>query len=134
MTVIQQGVAMDALTQQYATKLGPMGKRVMPWYCDPADRGSRELLKKGFEYEGERYVVGTKKGKNEWQPGIDLLRNLLAVRPGMDHPMGPPGNARGRPGMFVSERCKGFIDEAPKYRHLAKEEGKPLKDGHASTN
>jgi len=133
-TVIEQGVAMHGFTQDYAMKIGKGGKKAMPWYCDPEDRGARELMKKGFEHKGNQYVVGAKQAKNAWQPGIDLLRNLLSVRPHLDHPGHPPGNRMGRPGMFVSDRCEGFITEAPAYRHLAKEEGKPLKDGHASAD
>ncbi|MFH1603984.1 MAG: hypothetical protein ABIH03_08760 [Pseudomonadota bacterium] len=133
-TVIEQGVAMDRLTREYAARHAKSGRAVMPWYCDPADRGSRELLKKGFEHGGQQYVVGAKQAKNEWQPGVDLLRNLMSVRPGLDHPSHPPGNQLGRPGMFMSDRCTGFITEAPALRHLAKEEGKPLKDGFASAD
>jgi len=133
-TDIEQGVQAYEMTQTYATKARQNGSLTMPWYCDPENRGAREQWKKGFEYQGKKYVVGAKQAKNSWQAGIDLLRNLLSVRPGLDHPLYPPGNGLGRPGMFVSDRCKGLIKEAPAYRHLAKEEGKPLKDGFASAD
>jgi hypothetical protein len=133
-TVIEQGANMRRLTDQYATKLGSNKSKTMPWYCDPSDAGSIELMKKGFEYQGQKLTVPARKAKNAWQPGIDLLRNLLSVRPGLDHPAHPPGNGMGAPGMYVSTRCKGLIEEMPAYRHQAKEDGKPLKDGHASTD
>ena len=132
-TDIEQGKLAWDLMQIYATKKGTHGL-TMPWYCDPEDRGAREQWKKGFDYKGRHYVLGAKKAKNAWQAGIDRLRHQMSVRPGMDHPAHPPGNGLGRPGMFVSDRCKGFIEEAPQYRHLAKEEGRPLKDGHASAD
>jgi hypothetical protein len=132
--IIRQGVAMDGLAREYAMKARKSGHPVLPWYVDPANRGTRELWKKGFEYRGKKYVIHAARAKNDWQPGIDLLRTLLSVRPGFDHPAHPPGNRLGRPGMFVSDRCQGFIAEAPSYRHLPKEEGKPLKDGHASAD
>jgi len=134
MTDIEQGVLAHGFTQQYATKAGTGGDLTMPWYCDPEDRGAREQWKKGFEYKGKFYVIGARKAKNAWQAGIDRLRHQMSVRPGLDHPSHPPGNRLGRPGFFVSDRCQGFIEEAPAYRHLAKEEGKPLKDGHASAD
>lgn len=133
-TVIQQGVGMHELTQKYAMRKGRQNELTLPWYGDPEDRGARELLKKGFEYEGKNYVVKVAQGKNAWQPGIDLLRNLMAVRPGLDHPAYAPGNGLGRPGFFVSERCQGFIAEAPAYRRVTLEEGKPIKLGHASAD
>lgn len=133
-TDIEQGVQAYEMMQVYAMKKGTGGNLTMPWYCDPENRGAREQWKKGFEYHGKKYVVGAKQAKNSWQAGIDLLRNLLSVRPGLDHPAYPLGNGLGRPGMFVSDRCKGLIKEAPAYRHMAKEEGKPLKDGHASAD
>jgi hypothetical protein len=133
-TDIEQGVLAHEMNQRYAMKTNAQGNRTMPWYCDPENRGAREQWKKGFEWRGKYYVIGAKQAKNAWQAGVDRIRHQLAIRPGMDHPGYPPGNMRGCPGMFVSERCAGLIEEAPKYRHLAKEEGKPLKDGHASAD
>ncbi len=132
-TDIEQGVRAHELTQIYAMKENA-GQKVMPWYCDPEDPGAREQWKKGFEFKGKYYVIGAKKAKNAWQAGIDRLRHQLAIRPGFDHPALPPGNQRGRPAMFISDRCRGLIAEAPAYRHTAKEDGKPLKDGHASAD
>ena len=134
LTDIDQGVLAHQLTQRYAMKRGTGGDLTMPWYCDPENRGGREQWKKGFEKDGKFYVLGAKQAKNAWQAGIDRLRHQLSVRPGLDHPSFPYGNGLGRPGMFVSDRCKGFISEAPAYRHLPVEEGKPLKDGHASAD
>jgi hypothetical protein len=135
MNMLQQGVAMSGFTDQYAMNV-LNDKPSMAWYCDPADggTGARDIMKKGFTVDGKEYFVGARKAKNAWEPGISLLRQLLSVRPGFDHPAYPPGNQRGRPGMFVSDRCKGFISEAPAYRLMAKEDGKPLKDGHQATD
>lgn len=132
-TVIQQGVAMNTLQQEYATRVID-GRKIIPWFVDPSAYQTIKLWKTGFEHMGHTYYVHANKARNDWQPGIDYLRNLLAVRPGLDHPLGPPGNQRGRPGLFVSDRCKGFIDEAPKYRYLPKEEGKPIRDGVAGAD
>ncbi|MEE9367198.1 MAG: hypothetical protein V3W44_10955 [Dehalococcoidales bacterium] len=135
MTDIDQGVEAWKLTQEYATRERANGDKAMPWYCDPENRGGREQWKKGFrDLDGKFYVVGAVKANNAWQAGIDRLRHQLSIRPGLDHPAFPRGNRLGRPGMFVSDRCQGFIAEAPAYRHLAKEEGKPLKDGYASAD
>jgi len=133
--MLQQGVAMDGFTKQYALN-EQGGAPTMAWYCDPADGGTdaRGIMKKGFEVDGIKYYVGAQKAKNAWEPGISLLRQRMSVRPGFDHPARPPGNGLGRPGMFVSDRCVGLIKEAPAYRLAPFEEGKPLKDGHASTD
>ena len=132
-TVIQQGVAMHGLTQDFATRARGE-KKVIPWFVDPTAYQTIKLWKTGFEYKGTNYYIAAQKARNDWQPGIDCLRNLLAVRPGLDHPRYPPGNGLGRPGMFVSERNTGFISEAPSYRYLAEEEGKPIKDGMAGAD
>jgi hypothetical protein len=132
-TVIQQGVAMHNLTQEYATRARDE-KKVIPWFVDPVAYQTIKLWKTGFEYKGIDYYLTAQKAKNDWQPGIDCIRNLLAVRPGMDHPLHPPGNGLGRPGMFASDRCTGWITEAPAYRYLAEEEGKPIKDGAAGAD
>ncbi len=132
-TVIQQGVAMHKLTQNFATR-ERQGRKVIPWFVDPSAFQTIKLWKTGFEYKGQTYFAHASKAKNDWQPGIDSLRNLLSVRPNIDHPAFPPGNRKGRPGMFVSDRCTGWITEAPAYRYLAEEEGKPIKDGAAGAD
>jgi len=132
-TVIQQGVAMAALQKEHATRQ-VAGKKVIPWYVDPSAFQTIKLWKTGFEYMGQTYYINASKARNDWQPGVDSLRNLLSVRPGLDHPAHPPGNMRGRPGMFVSDRCAGLIEEAPAYRYLPKEDGKPIRDGAAGAD
>jgi hypothetical protein len=132
--VLDHGMAMWKLTQDYAMKRGTGGKPTMPWYCDPAEggTGARKLLSTGWEKNGKLYTVASKDAKNAWDPGIGLLRALLQVRPGYDHPLHPPGNKLGKPSMFVSDRCKGLISEAPACRLLPVEAGKPFKMGHSS--
>lgn len=121
-TTIAQGVAMHGLQRDYARGIS------IPWYGDPSGAGNIELLRKGFEHQGQRYSLNSKAAKGgpgSWQPGIDLLRNMMMLRRGVDHPAFPRGNGLGCPRLLVAERNKPLIKEIPAYRYKAVRDGLP---------
>jgi len=122
-TTLQQGVAMHGLEQMWADG------RSLPWYGDPSGAGSIDLLRKGFEHKGKRYRLDCKPAKGgpgSWQPGIDLLRNLMSIRRDAEHPAYPVGHefhGLGAPKLFIAARNRSLIDEIPAYRYKAVTDG-----------
>jgi hypothetical protein len=133
--IIQQGVAMHALQEEWAKTRGKT-RNFIQWYGDPYRPGNIKLLQQGFDYDGKHYpglsIKGAKTGRDvgtktgAWQAGIDLLRNMMSLRRGVDHPAWPVGNQLGAPRFYVSDRCKPLLDEIPKYRYPEIIPGKPI--------
>jgi hypothetical protein len=71
---------------------------------------------------------------NDWQTGCDVVRNLLHIRGvgKLDHPnieRFGPDNKKGRPSLFMSERCVNTNKEFPAYREIEIEPDKPPREG-----
>ncbi len=94
---------------------------VLYYYADPSEPGHIDKWRRGFHWAGSDYqVTGVIPAPNEWEPGVDCVRNLLHLRGigKLDHPAHPIGNGLGKPSLFVSERCVNIIREFPAYREI----------------
>ena len=124
LTLQEQGAAMKEMTLKYGKRRNKYDENTMAWYCETADGGTGaiEMLRKGFDVRGgAKTYLNVQPAKKDWLPGIDLLRNLMCLRTNVFGELAPA--------FHVAERCKGFIDEAPKYRYKEQEDGKAPPEG-----
>ena len=106
-------------TEELADKILAKNYPVLHVYCDPAGAGVQSTSGVGdveiFKRKGIFPRFKTDKVSRSIASGIDLVRSYLE-------------NADGKTRLFVSDKCKGIIEDFENYRYPDKKENQRLKD------
>jgi len=106
-------------TEELADKILAKNYPVLHVYCDPAGAGVQSTSGVGdveiFKRKGIFPRFKTDKVSRSIASGIDLVRSYLE-------------NADGKTRLFVSDECKGIIEDFENYRYPDKKENQRLKD------